>query len=129
MLEYSEYEKIIKKSKRIDWYETEVPEDLITPSVIYSANQIVEQINKYEGVDAKKNKDYIVVLWANVRHLPYTLNGDFYLLKKKEIENGIIKKPKKDVVKEEIKEEVKEEIKSKEDKRVTKNSKLIFKNK
>jgi len=125
MLQYSEYEKIIKKGKRVDWYETEVPEALITPSVIYSANQKVEQINKYEGVDAKKNKDYIEALWANVRRLPYTLNGDCYLLKKKEIENGMIKKPKKeDVVKEEVKE-----VKVKEDKRVTKNSKLIFKNK
>ena len=125
MLQYSEYEKIIKKGKRVDWYETEVPEALITPSVISVANQIVEQINKYEGVDAKKNKDYIGVLWANVRRLPYKLNGDCYLLKKKEIEDGMIKKPIKEVVK----EEVKEEVKSKEDKRVTKNSKLIFKNK
>jgi hypothetical protein len=122
MLQYSEYEKIIKKGKRVDWYETEVPEALITPSVIYSANQILEQINKYEGVDAKKHKDYIVSLWANIKRLPYTLNGDCYLIKKKEIEDGMVKKPKKEII-------VEEEVKLKEDKRVTKNSKLIFKNK
>jgi hypothetical protein len=119
MLQYSEYEKIIKKGKRVDWYETEVPEALITPSVIYSANQIVEQINKYEGVDAKKNKDYIEALWANVRRLPYTLNGDCYLLKKKEIENGMIKKPKKERTTEQIQKD-KEKMAQLRSKRKTK---------
>ena len=33
MLSYSEYEKILRKGKRVEWYETEVPEALITPQV------------------------------------------------------------------------------------------------
>lgn len=121
MLQYSDYEKILRKGKKVDWYDTQVPEDLLTPSVKAVANQIVEQINKYEGVDSKPKKDYISNLWLNVRNLPYTMNGDFYLIKKKEIEEKILKdtktKPKK------------EEVRTTEVTKTTKNSSLIFGNK
>lgn len=119
---YNEYEKILTKGKRIDWYDTQVPEKLITDVVKAMANQIVEQINKYEGVDSVSKKDYICNLWANIRNLPYTMNGDFYLIKKKEIENGQ-KKVKPKVESKSIKEP------KEETKRVTKNSGLIFGNK
>lgn len=118
MLSYSEYEKILRKGKKVDWYDTIVPEELLTPTVKYVANQIIEQINKYEGVDSSKNNTYILNLWANVKDLPYTLNGDFYLIKKKEIEDKIKKEGKK-------KPEIpKPSINGNQ--KGTKNSKLIF---
>lgn len=121
MLQYSDYEKILRKGKKVDWYDTQVPEDLLTPAVKALVNQIIEQINIYEGVDDKPKKDYISTLWLNVRNLPYTMNGDFYLIKKREIEEKIKKdtktKPKK------------EEVRTNEVKKVTKNSSLIFGNK
>ena len=121
MLEYSDYEKILRKGKRVDWYDTQVPVDLLTPAVKAMASQIVEQINIYEGVDDNSKKNYISTLWLNIRNLPYTMNGDFYLIKKREIEEKIKKdtktKPKK------------EEVRINEVKKVTKNSSLIFGNK
>jgi len=120
---YNEYKKILTDGKRIVWYETEVPEQLITHTVIEMANQIIEQINKYESVDAKSQRDYIKTLWLNVKNLPYTANGDFYLYKKKQIESEIVKDIKPRVVIESPKDEV---VKNK---RVTKNSNLIFKKK
>jgi hypothetical protein len=116
---YNEYEKILTKGKRVNWYDTQVPEKLITDIVKAMANQIVDQINKYEGVDSNSKKDYICNLWENVKNLPYTMNGDFYLIKKKEIES----KQKKPKINKNVKEP-KEEIK-----KVTKNSGLIFGNK
>lgn len=121
MLQYSDYEKILRKGKRVDWYDTQVPVDLITPAVKAMASQIVGQINIYEGVDDNSKKNYISTLWLNIRNLPYTMNGDFYLIKKREIEEKIKKdtktKPKK------------EEVRTNEVKKVTKNSSLIFGNK
>jgi hypothetical protein len=119
---YNEYEKILTKGKRIDWYDTQVPEKLITDVVKAMANQIVEQINKYEGVDSTQKKEYICNLWLNVKNLPYTMNGDFYLIKKKEIE-GSQKKVKPKVESKSTKEP------KEETKKVTKNSSLIFGNK
>lgn len=119
---YSEYEKILTKGKRVDWYDTQVPEKLLTDLVKAMANQIVEQINKYEGVDSGSKKEYICNLWSNIRNLPYTMNGDFYLIKKKEIESNQKKvKPK---IESKSTKEPKEETK-----KVTKNSSLIFGNK
>lgn len=115
---YSEYEKILTKGKRVDWYDTKVPVALLTDVVKYMANQIVEQINKYEGVDFNHKKEYICNLWDNVKLLPYKLNGDFYLIKKKEIESKKDKKVKPKV----------EEVSIQEPRR-TKNSNLIFGNK
>jgi hypothetical protein len=109
---YEKYEKILKHSERVDWYETEVPRELLTPLVINVASNIIEQINRYDdsGVDNKPKKDYIESLWENVRNLPYTLNGDFYLKKKIEIEGKVKPKKVKDV-------------------KTTKNSQRIFGNK
>ena len=88
------------------------------------ANQLVEQINKLEGgVDRPNKSNYILSLWANVRDLPYKMNGDFYLIKKREIEEKIKNekpKPKKERI-----SKVQEVSKTK----VTKNSSLIFGNK
>lgn len=127
MIEYSEYEKILRKNKRIEWYETLVPEKLITPSVKAMANQIVEQINKYEGgVDGSGKSNYILSLWENVRNLPYTMNGDFYLIKKREIEEKIKNEEKK---KPKSKKERISKIQTEPKTKQTKNSNLIFGNK
>jgi hypothetical protein len=111
---YKEYEKILTKGEKVDWYDTQVPEKLLTNLVKITATQMVEQINKYKGVDSDSKKDYICNLWDNIRNLPYTMNGDFYLMKKKEIENG--------------QKKVKPKVEDKSIK-VTKNSNLIFGNK
>lgn len=112
---YEKYEKILRSGEKVEWYETEVPKELLTPLVISVSRNIVEQINKYDdgGVDNKPKKDYIESLWENVRNLPYTLNGDFYLKKKIEIESKLktVKKTKPKKV---------------EDVRTTKNSQKIF---
>jgi len=143
MLSYSEYEKILTQGKRVEWYETEVPEKLITPVVKAMANQIVEQINKLEGgVETSTRKNYILALWHNVRNLPYTANGDFYLIKKRRIEENMKSKPKKQPKEKEVKKETKKETKTKPKpkkerisevqempKKATKNSSLIFGNK
>ena len=121
MLSYKEYEQILRRGKRVDWYGIDVPEKLVAPGVKAVAEQIIEQINIYKGVDSDKKNNYIETLWANIKDLPYKLNGDCYLLKKKEIEEKIDiegkTKPKK------------EKISTTEIKKVTKNSSLIFGNK
>ena len=93
----SEYEKIIKSSKRVDWYGVQVPEKLITQSVIDVAQDIIEGINKFESEnETSKNdtkKSYIKALWENIRTLPYRMNGDVYLKIKDSIETED-KKPK-----------------------------------
>lgn len=119
---YIEYEKILTKGKKVDWHGVQVPEKLITDSVTMKANQIIEQINKYEGIDLKPNKEYINKLWSNIQILPYTMNGDFYLIKKRTIEeNGKVKKEK-------VKKPPKEDVVVDTGKK-TKNSNLIFGNK
>jgi len=121
MLQYKEYEEILRKDKRVDWYDTQVPLKLLTPIVKAVAEQIISQINIYKGVDSMSKNSYIETLWANIRNLPYKLNGDCYLHKKKEIELKIESekktKPKK------------EKVSTTETKKITKNSQLIFGNK
>lgn len=96
---YSEYEKILTKGERVDWYGVMVPKKLITNTVKTLANQIVEQINKYEDVNSVMKKSYICDLWENVRNLPYKINDDFYLVKKKEIESKMKPIPTNDSIK------------------------------
>ena len=122
---FEEYERIITKGKKVDWHGTEVPEDLLTPIVLaYTAN-IIETINKYESmaVDKSPKNPYIYTLWSNIIESPYRLNGDFYLMKKREIEEKMKHKPVKTRKKE---VSVEEEVVVK---RQTKNSSLIFGNK
>lgn len=110
-----DYEKILMKGKKVEWYDTSVPEKLITKLVTEMANQMMEQINKLNSVDYNKNKDYINALMTNIRELPYKMNGDFYLMKKSEIESKV--KIKKGNIVTPIKEESTKK---------TKNSSLIF---
>jgi hypothetical protein len=114
-----EYEKILTKGKRIDWHGVQVPEKLITNLVTVRANQIIDQINKYESVGFNSKNDYIEKLWLTIRNLPYSMNGDFYLIKKRFIEENQ-KENKEKVKKTSKKIEVVEQPKK------TKNSNLIF---
>jgi hypothetical protein len=114
-----EYENILIKGKKIDWHGVQVPEKLITSLVTIRANQIIEQINKYESIGFKSKNDYIEKLWLTIKNLPYSMNGDFYLIKKTTIEQN--QKDKKEKVKKTPKKiEVVEQPKK------TKNSNLIF---
>jgi len=122
MLQNSEYEKIIKFGDKVDWYGSEVPESLLTPQVRVTTEQIIEQINKFEGVDRTKKNVYIEILWLKIKNLPYTLNGDVYLKKKKKFE---LEKENLKVIKTKSNKNVIKERKP----RVTKNSGLIFGNK
>lgn len=85
-LTYAELEKIITEAPRIDWYGVLEPEPLCSLEVRYVALQIEGQINKLVAEDAKTTADYIEVLRGNIQRLPYTMNHDGYLIKKREIE-------------------------------------------
>jgi len=107
------YEKIIREGERVDWYGKEVPKDLITNSVTVWSERLKSEIDKIEselgdlrGADLDKRKGYLKALYTSLQNSPYTLNGDFYLIKKKRIEeylenskkelNKKVKKPKKE---------------------------------
>jgi len=127
-MEYTKYEKILKKGEKVDWYGVEVPEELLTSSVRFASENLSHELDKLEssldelkGSDLEKRKSYIKALLRNLQNLPYVLNGDFYLKKKKSIESEIEDTDKK-VVKE------KKKISKSSDKKVvrTKNNDLIF---
>ena len=127
-MEYDKYEKILKKGEKVDWYGVEVPEELLTSSVRFASENLSHELDKLEssldelkGSDLEKRKSYIKVLLRNLQNLPYVLNGDFYLKKKKSIESEIEDTDKK-IVKE------KKKIRKSSDKKVvrTKNNDLIF---
>lgn len=102
------YEKIIREGEMAEWYGIEVPKQLITPTVRLASSNLSDEIDKLEsslgdlkGVDHDKRRKYINSLKKNIQNMPYTLNGDFYLVKKKRIEeetqksNLTLKKTKK----------------------------------
>lgn len=96
------YEKILREGKRVDWYGVEVPLELINATAKLIVSNISEEINKLEstidglrGTDLDKRKKYIGSLKINLQNIPYELNGDFYLIKKKRIESEIEKERQK----------------------------------
>jgi hypothetical protein len=98
------YEKILREGKRVDWHGDMVPEDLITKSVELWASMIIDELHLLEGtlsdlkgVAKEKRQHYVNGLWNNVKHAPYTLNGDVYMKKKRRIEEELKEKetPKK----------------------------------
>ena len=127
------YREIVKKGERIDWYGVMVPKDLITNLVSLWSSGLKIEIDKLEadlsdlkGVSLDKRKAYIKGLISNLQNAPYSLNGDVYLKKKKQIELELeeekTEKVKKKVVK---KKKVKTTITKKSSPK-TRNSKLIF---
>lgn len=125
-----DYEKIIKKGERIEWYGEQVPHELITNSVITWCEPLLHQIDILEseledlkGVEKEKRKNTINLLFNNVKKAPYSLNGDFYLKKKKRYEAEL-----KQEEEEKSKKSRKKTEKTTKTKKVTstKNSNLIF---
>jgi hypothetical protein len=124
------YEKIIREGERVDWYGKEVPKDLITSSVTIWSERLKSEIDKMEseladlrGSDLEKRKGYLKSLYTNLQNAPYSLNGDFYLIKKKRIELDM-EQNKKEVSKKVKK--LKKETTTKVVNTKTKNSDLIF---
>lgn len=123
------YEKILKEGEKRDWYGVEVPKDLINGSISMAGENLSHELDKLEstldelkGTSRDKRVSYIEVVRINLRSLPYRLNGDFYLMKKKRIETEILELEKN-------KKKTKKTTKSKEvtsKKSSTKNSNLIF---
>lgn len=125
-----EYEKIIKEGERTEWYGEQVPRELITNSVITWCETLLHQIDVLEsgledlrGPEKEKRKNTIKLLLNNIKKAPYSLNGDFYLIKKKKYENEI-----KQEQSEKNKKGRKNTEKTPKTKKVTstKNSDLIF---
>lgn len=123
------YEKILREGEKRDWYGVEVPKDLISNSISMAGENLSHELDKLEstldelkGTSRDKRAAYIEVVRINLRSLPYRLNGDFYLIKKKRIEAEILELEKN-------KKKTKKTTKSKEvtsKKTSTKNSNLIF---
>ena len=127
------YKEIIKKGDRVEWYGTTVPKDLITNLVSLWGSGLKIEIDKLEaelsdlkGVSLDKRKTYIKGLVSNLQNAPYSLNGDVYLKKKKQIELEL-EEEKKEKVKNKVvkKKKVKTTITKKSSPK-TRNSKLIF---
>ena len=130
MISEKQYEKILKEGTRIDWYGDLVPEELVTSQVSVMAQMISDNIDTMESDSELKGKlkikrrDYINKLWINIRNLPYALNGDFTLAKKKRIESEVKVVEKKKKVKKSRKKTTNSKTKSSPSR--TKNSELIF---
>jgi hypothetical protein len=125
------YEELIRNGERVDWYETMVPEALITPSVRTWASGLESEIHKLEGelsdlngVAAERRKSYLKVLKNNLKNAPYSLNGDIYLIKKKRIESQI--EEEKEVKSKKTTRKRTTKTSRKTSARTTKNSSKIF---
>jgi len=123
------YEKLIKEGERTEWYGETVPKDLLTNKVLFASHNLHKEIDilkskltESRGGGHEKLLGYIEVLENNLKNLPYSLNGDCYLKKKKNIENEMEEGEKK-----KGKTTKKKKITSKN--KATKNSNLIFGNK
>jgi len=89
------YEDIIKNDNKIRWYGVMIPESLKTKLVIEASKPMMDQINLLEsevdslkGISKTKMSNRIKSIRANIQNLPYVLNGDVYLKKKKRIEGS-----------------------------------------
>lgn len=106
MVSNEEYEKIIREDTRIDWHGVDVPEKLITNVVKFASDGLLREIHKLDGTLSDlsgtaldKRKKYIKTLKSNLQNMPYSLNGDFYLKKKTNIEHKIEEEKKDKLVK------------------------------
>lgn len=103
-MDSSRYEEILRKGDKTEWYGIEVHKDLVTNSINLIAENLINEINKLnsslgdlKGVALEKRKSYLNSLNNTLQMLPYKLNGDFYLIKKRGIEEEL--KVKKKVIK------------------------------
>lgn len=127
------YREIIKKGERIDWYGVMVPKDLITNLVSLWSSGLKIEIDKLEaelsdlkGVSLDKRKAYIKGLVSNLQNAPYSLNGDVYLKKKRQIELEMEEENKEKVKKKVVKKKKVKTTIIKKSSPKTRNSKLIF---
>ena len=127
------YIEIVKKGERIDWYGAMVPKDLITNLVSLWSSGLKVEIDKLEaelsdlkGVSLDKRKAYIKGLVSNLQNAPYSLNGDVYLKKKKQIELELEEEKKEKVKKKVVKKKKVKTTITKKSSPKTRNSKLIF---
>lgn len=132
-MRYEQYEKILKNGVKVDWYGSEVPEELITPLVKFAADGLSSEINKLEselndslGSSKEKKKAYINLLISNLQNLPYTLNGDAYLIKRDRIKQEILDSKPKTTKKRVTKTTKTVKTVKTTSKTTTKNSDLIF---
>jgi len=135
MISNEKYEKIIREGKRTDWYGVDVPEELITPLVKFASDGLSTEIHKLEGTlsdlrgtSLDKRKAYLKAIKHNLQNLPYSLNGDAYLKKKKLIEDSMEEelKKKKPVRKQRKTTNKTTNTRKTTSKKTTKNSDLIF---
>lgn len=125
-----DYEKIVKEGERIDWYGEQVPQELITGSVrtwcellLHQIDILEGELNDLKGPEKEKRKNTIKLLLGNIKKAPYSLNGDFYLIKKKRYENEL--KQEEEGKSKKNKKQVEKTTKTKKV-TSTKNSELIF---
>lgn len=129
-MDNEKYEKIIREGERTEWYGIEVPEELITNLVKFASEGLSYEIDKLEaslddlkGVSLDKRKAYLKSLKLNLQNMPYTLNGDAYLKKKKRIEDEMKEKKAKEKP---VRKRKTTNTKTVTSKKTTKNSNLIF---
>jgi hypothetical protein len=123
------YEEIILRGERVDWYGIEVPKDLLTNKVLLAAETLSHEIHLLEGElsdlrgkERETREVTIKLLKKNLQNMPFVFNGDVYLVKKNRLEEQLQKKVEKTTTK-------KRKTTSKETtpkKTGTKNSNLIF---
>jgi hypothetical protein len=130
-MDNSLYEKIIREDDKVDWYGTEVPQGLITSLVRFASEGLSHELDKLKssldelrGSDLEKRKNYIKAVERNLQTLPYTLNGDFYMKKRKRIESSIEEENKNKKPVKKSKETTKNNKVT--SKKTTKNGDLIF---
>jgi hypothetical protein len=118
------YEEIILKGERVDWYGTQVPKDLITNKVLLASETLSHEIHLLEGElsdlrgkELETREGTINALKKNLQNMPFVFNNDVYLLKKNRLEEQILKKVEKTTTK---------KRKSTSKNTETKNSNLIF---
>jgi hypothetical protein len=118
------YEEIILKGERVDWYGTQVPKDLITNKVLLASETLSHEIHLLEGElsdlrgkERETREVTINLLKKNLQNMPFVFNNDVYLLKKNRLEEQILKKVEKTTTK---------KRKSTSKNTETKNSNLIF---
>lgn len=130
-MDNDKYEEIVKKGERTSWYGVEVPKDLITASVTFWSDRLKMEIDKLEseknelkGSELEKRNGYLKSLYYNLQNAPYSLNGDFYLKKKKRFEKELEEESKKE--KNKTIKKTKKTTKEVDKVSKTKNSDLIF---
>jgi hypothetical protein len=88
--------------------------------LLHQIDVLEGELEDLKGPEKERRKGTITLLLNNVKKAPYSLNGDFYLIKKKKYESEMkIEPPKKEKKSRKI-------VENKQKVTSTKNSNLIF---